>query len=100
MCNSTDMKLNTYLKKKLKDKELSFSYEEAAIHLKIARLVENLRQKEGLTQAQLSNLSGISQPMIARLERGDPNRIPTLSTINKIFRALGYEIDVSIKKVA
>ena len=38
--------------------------------------------------------------MIARPERGDPDRAPTLSTINTAFKALGYEIAVGIKKAA
>lgn len=94
------MKFKTYLDKKLKDKKLTLAYEEASMHLRIARLIEELRLKEGLTQSDLAERSGVSQPMIARLENGDPNRIPTLSTINKVFRALGYEIDIHIKKVA
>lgn len=93
-------KLNSYLKKKLRSKSLKIAYDEAAMHLKIAGLIEELRQKSGLTQAQLAKKAGVSQPMIARLERGDQDRIPTLSTINKIFVALGYEVDLVIKKVA
>lgn len=42
----------------------------------------------------------VSQPMIARLERGDQDRTPTLSTINKILAALGYEADLTIRKAA
>ncbi len=89
-----------YLNKKLADKELSVAYDEASMHLKVAKLLEELRQREGLTQSQLALKAGVSQPMIARLENGDPSRIPTLSTINKVFRALGYEIDLRVKKVA
>jgi transcriptional regulator with XRE-family HTH domain len=36
--------------------------------------------------------------MIARLERGDQDRVPTLATINKVLAALGYEADLVIKK--
>ena len=53
-----------------------------------------------MTQAQLAKKSSVSQPMIARLERGDQDRVPTLSTINKVFGALGYELEVGIKKAA
>jgi predicted transcriptional regulator len=70
------------------------------MHLKVARLLEKLRQKAGWTQAELADKAGVSQPMIARMERGDQDRIPTLSTINKVFGALGYEVDLVVKKVA
>jgi predicted transcriptional regulator len=92
--------LDSYLKSKLKDKEIQIVYEEVKMHLKIAEIIEKIRIKSGLTQAQLAKKAKVSQPMIARLERGDQDRIPTLSTINKIFSALGYEASLTIKKIA
>ena len=92
--------LDKYVKSKLKDKEIALSYERVKMHLKIASIIEDLRIKEGLTQAQLAKRAGVSQPMIARLERGDQDRIPTLATINKVLQALGYEADLIIKKAA
>jgi len=94
------IKFKSYLKKKLVVRDLRIAYEEATIHLKVANLIEELRNKAGLTQTQLAKKAGVSQPMIARLERGDQDRIPTLSTINKVFGALGYEVDIVVKKVA
>lgn len=90
----------SYLKKKLKDSEFSVAYEEASMHLKIAVLIEELRHKKGLTQAQLAKLAGVSQSMIARLEKGDQDRTPTLSTVNKVLSALGYTVDLVFKEVA
>ncbi len=94
------MKLKSYLKTKLTDPDMRLAYDEASMHLRVAHLIEDLRIKAGLTQAQLAKKAGVSQPMIARLERGDQDRIPTLSTINKVFRALGYEVDLVVSKVA
>lgn len=94
------VKFKTYLKQKLSNQSLRVAFEEATMHLRLAHLIEDLRSKSGLTQAQLAKKAGVSQPMIARLERGDQDRIPTLSTINKIFGALGYEVDLVVKKVA
>lgn len=91
---------NKYLKSKLKDKEITVSYEEVKMHLKIAKIIEELRLKAGLTQDQLAKKSKVSQPMIARLERGDQDRVPTLATINKVLTALGYEADLVVKKAA
>ncbi len=35
--------------------------------------------------------------MIARLEKGDQDLTPTLSTINKVMNTLGHEVDFIIK---
>ena len=92
--------LKSDIKNKTKNGEFKLMYEEVQMHLKIAHLVEKLRLKADMTQAQLAKKSSVSQPMIARLERGDQDRVPTLSTINKIFKALGHEVEVGIKKAA
>lgn len=92
-------RLKDYIKAK-KGRNFKLALEEARMHLKIAHLLEDLRQKVGLTQTELAQKAGVSQPMIARLEKGDQDRIPTLSTINKIFSALGYEVDLRIRKTA
>ena len=89
-----------YLKSKLKNKEFALGYEEVAMHLKIAQTIEVLRNEVGLTQKQLATKAGVSQPMIARLERGDQDRIPTLATINKVLSALGYKANLVITKAA
>ena len=83
-----------YVNSKTKNNEFQLAYEETKIHLKIARLLEDMRLKSGLTQTELAKRAGVSQPMIARLERGDQDRIPT---INKIFSCLGYEVDLVFK---
>ena len=92
--------LKQYIKSKKKSNEFKLAYEEVHMHLKIAHLLESLRLKAGLTQDQLAKKAGVSQPMIARLERGDQERVPTLSTINKVFICLGYEVDLVLKAVA
>lgn len=79
--------------------EFQLTYQEEEIHLKVAKLVENLRTQQGITQVELARRAGVSQPMIARLEKGDQDRVPTLSTIHKIFGALGYKIELKIKEI-
>ncbi len=92
--------LKSYLKEKKKDKEILVAVEEVKMHLKIAKIIKELRIKSGLTQEQLAKKAKVSQPMIARLEKGDQDRVPTLSTINKVLSALGHEVDIIIKKMA
>ena len=55
------------------------------------RLVE-LRKEKGLTQMQLSELSGVSQPVIARAERGTV--ATSTATIEKILEPLGMHLAI------
>lgn len=48
--------------------------------------IKKLRIKAKLTQKDLAKRAGVSQSLIARIERGDVN--PRLSTIRRIFEAL------------
>lgn len=50
-----------------------------------------MRGDLGLTQAELAQLAGVSQPAIAQLESPDSN--PTIDSINRVARAMGGQID-------
>jgi predicted RNase H-like HicB family nuclease/DNA-binding XRE family transcriptional regulator len=52
------------------------------------------RHHAQLTQAQLAKLAHVSQQQIAQLESPDSN--PTLDTLEKVARALGSRLQVSI----
>jgi DNA-binding XRE family transcriptional regulator len=54
--------------------------------------VINARRHSGMSQKELENTSGIKQPVIARLERGDTN--PQLLTLLRILSPLGKTIKV------
>lgn len=49
-----------------------------------------LRSKRGLTQAQLAAAIDVSQPRIARIERGEAN--PRLITLSRLAHALGVSL--------
>ena len=53
-------------------KELFSTEEIAESNLRVALITELIqaRQEQGLTQKQLEELSGVKQPVIARMERG------------------------------
>ncbi len=51
-----------------------------------------LREKQGITQAELARRSGISGAAISLLEKGD--RDPVLTTAISISNALGVSLDV------
>lgn len=57
----------------------------------VAEIVK-LRQEQGLSQKQLEKLSGVKQPIIARMETGA--NVPQLSTIIKLLVPLGKTLAV------
>ena len=68
--------------------------------LHIAGQLLALRHRRGLTQRQLSELSGVQQADISRIERGETQ--PTTVTAMRLAAALGadfgfYEIDIEGK---
>ena len=48
------------------------------------------RKSANITQAQLSNLTGISQADISRLETGESN--PSLKTLKRLANAFGMQL--------
>ena len=70
-------------------KELFSTEEIAESNLRVALITELIqaRQEQGLTQKQLEELSGVKQPVIARMERGTST--PSVSTIMKLLAPLG-----------
>ncbi|WP_303105389.1 helix-turn-helix domain-containing protein [uncultured Mitsuokella sp.] len=50
------------------------------------------RQERGITQQKLEALSGVKQPVIARLERG--TTVPSVSTLLKLLAPLGMKLSI------
>ena len=57
----------------------------------ITALVE-ARRERGISQRQLEVMSGVKQPQIARMERGDAN--PQLDTLLKVLAPLGKTLAI------
>lgn len=57
----------------------------------ISELIQ-ARQESGLSQRELGALSGVQQPQIARVERGDAN--PQLDTILRLLSAMGKTLAI------
>ena len=60
----------------------------------IAQLVTTARQQAGLTQQQLAERAGTSQPAVARLERGAGS--PTLATVQRLVGAAGFDLRIEL----
>ena len=83
--------------KKWKDvkKELDFTpeeIEEMELEKEVIRATIEARKKANLTQRELSELSGIIQPSIAKIESFV--RAPQYTTLIKLLYPMGYTIKV------
>jgi len=58
----------------------------------LIKAVINAREQSGLTQTQLSELCGVKQPVIARLESAAHS--PQVNSMIKILKPLGYTLAV------
>jgi ribosome-binding protein aMBF1 (putative translation factor) len=80
--------LKDVLKRELKDPQFSFYYRREKANSEIAQLVRDARLRAGLTQAQLAKKAQSSQVVIARLESGTDDRVPSLDLLERIATAL------------
>ncbi len=75
-------------------KELFTPEENAASDLRVALIGELIkaRQEKGISQKKLEEMSGVKQPVIARMETGSTS--PQLDTILKILAPLGKTLAI------
>ena len=57
----------------------------------IGRLIE-AREKKGITQQKLADMSGMKQSAIARIEK--LSATPKIDTMIRILKPLGYKLDI------
>jgi transcriptional regulator with XRE-family HTH domain len=58
------------------------------------QLVREARRRAGLTQRQLATRARVSQPTVARIERGEVG--PSLERVLELVRAAGFDLDVRV----
>lgn len=64
------------------------------VNLELAQLAYDLRQRAGLTQRELAERMGTTQPAIARLEGGGTS--PTIELLGRLARALGANLTLEM----
>lgn len=79
----------TWLDDKVREWDLGAEVEEEFNRLMLHQRIADLRERAGLTQAELAKRTGVSQPMIAKLESGRADNL-TLRTFIRYALALGY----------
>ena len=58
----------------------------------IGKLIE-AREKQGISQRELAQLSGLKQPAIARLE--SMRAMPQIDTLFRVLQPLGYTLSIT-----
>ncbi len=58
---------------------------------KLQQEIRQVRSEKGITQQELSEMTGITRANIARLETSEKN--PTVGTVSKVCEALGVSVE-------
>ncbi len=76
------------------EQELFTPEEIAASDLRVALIGELIkaRQEKGISQKKLEEISGVRQPIIARMEKGSTS--PQLDTVLKVLASLGKTLAI------
>lgn len=76
------------------DSEFAESYQRELLINEISKMIIQLRNTAHLTQAELANKAGTTQPVIARLESGTDTRIPSLALLARIAAASNVRLHI------
>ncbi len=87
--------LDDFLEEQLKDPEFKTEYDSLEPEFALMQAILDARNSEGLTQAELSERTGISQADISRLEHGNGN--PSLRTLKRIASALHMVLKIDLQ---
>jgi ribosome-binding protein aMBF1 (putative translation factor) len=85
-----------HLKEQLKNPKFKKAFDEYDIAVRLAMAISVAREKAGLTQKELAEKIGSTQPAIARFEAGDETN-PELQTIRRLADALAPHFKFTIE---
>lgn len=89
------MNLSEFKKEQMKDPEFSKAYEEIQPEMNVIRAIIDARTALNLTQKQLSELTGISQAEISKLEKGKRN--PSIKLLQRLADGMGMSLKVTFE---
>lgn len=81
-----------FMAERMRDDEFRAEYDALEPEFAIIQALINARKDAGLTQKRLSELTGISQGDISKLETGSAN--PSLRTLRRLAGALGKKVKI------
>jgi DNA-binding XRE family transcriptional regulator len=92
--------LNTVIEEQQKnDPEFAKHYQRELLINEISKMIIKLRNAAHLTQAELADKAGTTQPVIARIESGTDTRIPSLELLARIASASHAKLHIGFDNV-
>ena len=79
----------------MKDPDFAKEWESMEPEFQIIKAMIDARNEKGITQKELSSLTGITQGDISKLENGTAN--PSLRTLQRIAEGLGKNLVIQFK---
>ena len=89
------MDLKQYKNERMKDPAFAKAYEEIQPELSVIRAMIDARTSRNLTQKQLSEITGIAQAEISRLENGTRN--PSIKLLQRLADGMGMVLDIRFR---
>ena len=83
---------NDFLDEQLKDPKLKAEYDALEPEFTIIQTLIDARKMSGITQSELSKLTGIAQGDISNIETGNAN--PSIKTLQRLAAALGKKLKI------
>ena len=83
------------LNEQLKDEEFRKEYKSLEAEFQIIREIISARKDKNITQKELSDLTGITQGDISKIENGNAN--PSLKTLKKLAAAFDKKLVISFE---
>ena len=89
-------KFDDFLLEQLNDPELRKEYEALQPEHAIIQAIIDARKASGLTQKELSEITGIAQGDISKLENGNAN--PSVRTLQRLAAGMGMKLKIEFQK--
>lgn len=84
--------MQKYLEEQLKDPKFKKEYDALEPEFAVIHAILEARREKGITQKELSELTGIAQGDISKLENGSAN--PSVRTLERVATALGKRLKI------
>jgi transcriptional regulator with XRE-family HTH domain len=90
--------LKQFKRRALSRPDVKAAYDATAEEFAFLDEVLKARAEAGLTQAEVAERIGTTQSAIARLESAQGKHSPSIATLQKYAKALGYSVQVKLVK--
>ena len=90
--------LKQFKRRALARPEVKAAYDASADEFAFLDEVLRARAEAGLTQAEVAARIGTTQSAIARLESAEPKHSPSIATLQRYAKALGYTVELRLVK--